>query len=64
MAIATAMAIVFLVLAILHVAGYLPNPYIGLLIFVAIPLLFIGGLLLIPIGGWFEGMRRRRNSFL
>ena len=60
MAIATAMAIVFLVLAILHLAGYLANPYIGLLIFVVIPLLLVGGLLLVPIGGRWAARRRRR----
>ena len=37
MAIATAMAIVFLLLVLLELAGFLTNPYIGLLVFVAIP---------------------------
>jgi hypothetical protein len=64
MAIATAMAIVFLALTILHVAGYLPNPYIGLLIFVAIPLVFLVGLVLIPLGGWRQARRRRRRPEL
>jgi hypothetical protein len=64
MAIATAMAIVFLVLAILHAAGYLANPYIGLLIFIAIPVLFVVSLLLIPIGGWWTARRRRLHPEL
>jgi hypothetical protein len=64
MASATAMAIVFLLLAILHLAGYLANPYIGLLIFVVLPLLFVAGLLLIPIGGWWTARRRRRHPEL
>jgi hypothetical protein len=59
MAIATAMAIVFIVLGVLQLAGYLPNPYVGLIVFVAIPLLFVGALLLIPIGGWWSARRRR-----
>jgi hypothetical protein len=59
MAIATAMAIVFLVLIALELVGYLSNPYIGLLIFVTIPILFVAGLLLVPIGGWWSARRRR-----
>jgi nitrate/TMAO reductase-like tetraheme cytochrome c subunit len=49
-AIATAMAWVFLALFALDLLGYLNNPYIGLVLFVAIPAAFIAGLLLIPIG--------------
>jgi hypothetical protein len=60
MAIATAMAIVFLALVALELAGYLTNPYIGLLIFVAVPVLFVAGLLLVPIGAWRTARRRRR----
>jgi hypothetical protein len=58
MAIATAMAVVFLGMAALHLAGLLPNPYIGLLVFVALPLLFLAGLALIPIGAWLTARRR------
>jgi hypothetical protein len=61
MAIATAMAVVFIALAALFFAGYLTNPYIGLLIFVAIPVLFVAGLVLIPLGGWWTARRRRRH---
>jgi len=53
------MAAVFLVLAGLELAGYLTNPYLGLLIFVTIPILFVASLLLIPIGGWWSARRRR-----
>ena len=59
MAIATAMATVFLVLAALHLAGFLANPYIGLLVFVLIPVLFFAGLVLIPVGGWLSARRAR-----
>jgi hypothetical protein len=55
-AIATAAAVVFLVLLALDFAGQLRNPYIGLLIFIAVPAVFVFGLLLIPIGIW----RQRR----
>jgi hypothetical protein len=56
-AITTAMAVVFLVLFALDLAGQIGNPYFGLLLFVAVPAVFVFGLLLIPIGLW----RRRRQ---
>jgi hypothetical protein len=56
-AIATAMAIVFLVLLALELGGQLKNPYAGLLVFVAVPAAFVLGLLLIPIGA----IRQRRR---
>jgi hypothetical protein len=59
MAIATAMAIVFVVFALLELAGYLTNPYLGLLTFVTIPVIFVAGLLLIPVGAWWSARRRR-----
>src|SRR5687768_2809458 len=62
MAMATAMAVVFLALAVLHVGGFLPNPYVGLLVFVALPLLFLIGLALIPLGGWLTARRRARRA--
>src|SRR5271169_2311119 len=34
----------------LNVSGHVSNPYIGLLVFIAIPLVFFAGLALIPIG--------------
>src|SRR5260370_37864991 len=40
-----------------HMRGRVENPYIGLLVFVAIPIVFFLGLLLIPIGVWM-GKRR------
>ena len=55
-AIATAMAVFFLVLLALEAGGLLRNPYLGLLLFVAVPAVFLLGLLLIPLGIW----RRRR----
>jgi len=61
MAIATAMATVFLGLAALHLAGVFANPYIGLLVFVAVPLLFLAGLLLIPLGAWLTARRVARG---
>jgi NapC/NirT cytochrome c family, N-terminal region len=56
-AIATAMAIIFLALLGLELGGQLTNPYIGLLLFVAIPAVFVFGLLLVPIGIWRQHRR-------
>jgi hypothetical protein len=61
MAIATAMATVFLGLAALHLIGYLTNPYIGLLVFIAIPVAFLAGLALIPLGAWLTARRLARQ---
>ena len=51
-AIATAMAVVFCALLALEIGGQLDNPYLGLLLFVAVPAVFLVGLLLIPLGMW------------
>ena len=40
-AIATAMAALFLVLAILNASGLVANPYLGLVFFVAVPVVFV-----------------------
>jgi hypothetical protein len=56
-AVATSMAVVFLVLFVLHLAGALASPYIGLLVFLVVPALFLIGLALIPLGAW-RTMRR------
>ena len=59
MAIATAMAWLFLALLAADLFGYLGNnPYLGLLLFVAIPAAFIAGLILIPVGA----RRARRRA--
>jgi nitrate/TMAO reductase-like tetraheme cytochrome c subunit len=57
-AIATATAWIFLALFALDLLGYLPNPYIGVILFILIPTAFVGGLLLIPIGA----SRARRHA--
>jgi hypothetical protein len=41
----------------LHAGGNTANPYVGILIFFAIPAVFLAGLILIPIGSW---LARRR----
>jgi hypothetical protein len=60
-AVATTMAALFLGFLLLQVLGYLTNPYIGLLVFVAVPGAFVLGLLLVPLGMWLTARRRRRR---
>ncbi len=56
----TVSAAVFLALAGAALAGLLRNPYAGLVVFVALPALFLLGLLLIPLGMW---LQRRRVAW-
>lgn len=53
----TVSAVVFFILYLIELLGYFRNPYAGLLVFVAVPALFVLGLLLIPIGMIWEGRR-------
>ena len=50
--VATTAAVLFLIFLALEFFGYLSNPYLGLLVFVALPAAFVLGLLLIPLGLW------------
>jgi hypothetical protein len=43
----------------LHAGGGTANPYLGILIFFAIPAVFFAGLILIPIGSWLARRRIR-----
>ena len=61
-AIATSMAVVFLVLLALEIGGQLRNPYLGLLLFGAVPAVFLVGLLLIPLGIWRRHRRVARTG--
>ena len=60
-AVTTAAAVVFLALLALEIAGAITNPYVGLLLFVAVPAVFVIGLLLIPLGIWRQHKRRRTS---
>lgn len=51
-ALTTASALIFLFLVALELLGFLHNPYIGIVIFVVVPALFVVGLLMIPVGLW------------
>src|SRR5262245_24655239 len=59
MTLATASALLFLVLLFFELLGYLANPYIGLLVFITVPALFVIGLVLIPFGAWWSARRRQ-----
>jgi hypothetical protein len=57
----TTSAALFIALVIAVLAGWLSNPYAGLIVFIAIPAAFIVGLALIPLGMWLERRRLRKN---
>src|SRR5262245_54067154 len=46
----TASAVLFIALVLAVLAGLLENPYAGLVVFIALPVCFVIGLLLIPMG--------------
>ena len=52
-------AMVFLTFLMLDVLGYSANPYLGLVVFLISPGVFVFGLLLIPVGYWLDRRRRR-----
>jgi nitrate/TMAO reductase-like tetraheme cytochrome c subunit len=60
MAVATAAGVLFLALFLLEILGLVTNPYIGLAVYVAVPAVFVMGLLLIPLGTW-RARRQRRG---
>jgi hypothetical protein len=60
MVLTTVSAVLFLVVFLADVFGLHTNPYIGILFFLALPAIFVAGLLLIPLGAWVE--RRRRAA--
>jgi nitrate/TMAO reductase-like tetraheme cytochrome c subunit len=55
----TASAVLFLLFFLLDLAGFHTNPYLGIVTFVLVPLVFGLGLLLIPLGYWCAAQRRR-----
>jgi nitrate/TMAO reductase-like tetraheme cytochrome c subunit len=54
-------AILFLFVYALELFGAHTNPYIGIVFFLLMPGLFVGGLLLIPLGMWRERRREERG---
>ena len=59
--ITTAAAVVFIALVIAALLGLFQNPYAGLVVFIAIPALFVIGLLLIPAGMWLQNRKLQRD---
>jgi hypothetical protein len=59
--ITTASAVAFIALAVAALAGLFNNPYAGLVVFVALPALFLLGLLLIPAGMWLQQRKLQRD---
>lgn len=57
MIVTTASAVVFVTLVIAELLGMLANPYAGLVVFIAIPVVFVMGLLLIPAGMWLQSKK-------
>jgi NapC/NirT cytochrome c family, N-terminal region len=59
--ITTASAVVFIALTIAAFAGMFANPYAGLVIFIAIPAVFVSGLVMIPAGMWLQRKKLERH---
>jgi NapC/NirT cytochrome c family protein len=55
---ATVGGVLFLIFFLLDLIGLHTNPYMGIVVFLTLPAVFVFGLLLIPIGAW---MTRRRR---
>lgn len=60
----TTATISFLLFETLHISGVLTNSYIGLILYLALPSLFIVGLLLIPFGVLLEARAEKTNAIL
>jgi fumarate reductase subunit C len=60
----TTAAVLFIVLVVLEAIGAIANPYLGLLVFVTVPVVFVLGLLMIPAGIWWARRRRRLHPEL
>ena len=46
----------------LQIRGHVDNPYIGIIVFLILPIIFFAGLALIPIGIYISRKRIRENS--
>jgi hypothetical protein len=57
-ALTTVSSLVFLTLFVLDLFGFHGGPYVGIIVFVVMPALFVLGLILIPIGGWMERLSK------
>src|SRR5262245_26447372 len=58
--IVTVSSVLIIALLAAEFTGHVVNPYLGLLTFLAFPVLLVIGLLLIPLGGWLNARRASR----
>jgi len=58
-ALTTASAFTFLFLVAIETLGLLKSPYAGIIVFLMVPAFFTLGLVLMPIGAWWERRRKR-----
>jgi hypothetical protein len=58
----TVSSVLILFLLAAELTGHEVNPYLGLLVFLVLPVFFVAGLLLIPIGSWL-GTRREARPY-
>lgn len=56
----TVSAILILTLFFLDLFSFHTGPYAGMMAFLVVPMFFVGGLLLIPVGHWWEHRRERK----
>src|SRR5262245_41511384 len=61
MVLTTISAVVFISVFLADLFGLHTDPYIGILFLIALPALFLIGLVLIPLGAWLERRRRMRG---
>ena len=54
--------VLFSLAEVLRLAGVLTNAYVGLITYMALPALFVLGLLLIPVGWWLYRRRRGKTT--
>jgi hypothetical protein len=60
-ALALVSALLIVALFVISLVGYQGGPYLGILTYLILPVFFVLGLLLIPIGIYFERRRMRKN---
>jgi hypothetical protein len=58
----TTASVLWLFLLPVFLRGQVPHPYMGILLFLMLPGLFFGGLVLIPLGIWLRYRRERRKG--
>src|SRR5262249_60762896 len=61
MVLTTVSAVVFLIVYLADLLGFHTIPYLGIVVFLILPGIFLFGLALIPAGAWLERRRRARG---